>query len=703
MARPIAKTSSASAWSDIPALLMLGLGMLLYLALISYVPGDLPAWVPFSPASTPNSPAQNFIGPVGAIVAGLHFFLLGAASFLVAALLLGFGGAKLFFPALQVGRRAGWMILFVVCGACLAQLQPWFLHGWRADFNAHGPGGIVGVSLGVRVLRRLLGQAGSAISLMLAYTCALILMTGLHPVVQVRKVADFLHRKAVAWNERRLANRLARASQQELLDMERRDLAKEQRKLEKQLRRKGVDPLPLPENPAALRPGSPDDEFASLPLPKITDNSISPVATVAAETVPPAKKQSLSDLLASNKTAKAAAAGEALGVGGIGAAAALGDIRFADYQRPGFDLLDPRDASDHQPANEEQLRLIGAKIVETLDQFGIKVSPGDITKGPTITRYEVYPAKGVRVDKIVSLERDLARATRAERINILAPIPGKDTVGIEIANSKKVKVTLRELLEGADWAETKAKIPLALGKDVYGKTIIADLAAMPHCLVAGATGSGKSVCINSIISSILYRFTPGGTALRHDRPQGGRNADLQRPAASGRAGSDRSQAGAPGLARGDRRNGEALQDFRQDRRAQHHQLQRPAEAENAGRTRRRSRRRPATGTSARRRETRFHPRRAVPALLASAISAMTTSIIPDRMPYIVVIVDELADLMQTAPADVESAIARITANGARGRHSHDPSHPDPAGGRDHRGDQGERAEPDRVSGRQQTG
>src|SRR5256886_16976880 len=102
-------------------------------------------------------------------------------------------------------------------------------------------------------------------------------------------------------------------------------------------------------------------------------------------------------------------------------------------------------------------------------------------------------AKGVRVDKIVSLERDLARATRAERINILAPIPGKDTVGIEIANSRKMKVTLRELLESDDWHNTKARIPLALGKDVYGKTIIADLAQMPHCLVAGTTGSGKSV------------------------------------------------------------------------------------------------------------------------------------------------------------------------------------------------------------------
>ena len=109
---------------------------------------------------------------------------------------------------------------------------------------------------------------------------------------------------------------------------------------------------------------------------------------------------------------------------------------------------------------------------------------------------------------ILALERDIARATRAERINILAPIPGKDTVGIEIANSKKQKVTLRELFESDDFSSSKAKIPIALGKDVYGKTIIGDLAGMPHGLVAGTTGSGKSVCINAIIASILYKFTP---------------------------------------------------------------------------------------------------------------------------------------------------------------------------------------------------
>jgi len=147
-------------------------------------------------------------------------------------------------------------------------------------------------------------------------------------------------------------------------------------------------------------------------------------------------------------------------------------------------------------------------IIDTLKAFGIDVTPGDITRGPTITRYEIYPSVGLRVSRISQLEADLARATCAERINILAPIPGKDTVGIELANSQKVAVPLHELLHDPEFRSVKKKIPLALGKDVYGKTVIGDLAAMPHLLVAGATGSGKSVCINSIIASMLFKFGP---------------------------------------------------------------------------------------------------------------------------------------------------------------------------------------------------
>jgi S-DNA-T family DNA segregation ATPase FtsK/SpoIIIE len=215
------------------------------------------------------------------------------------------------------------------------------------------------------------------------------------------------------------------------------------------------------------------------------------------EPFPPRKKPSLAELKRSGTKSAAAPA-----------LTTAKSWEGENYELPGIDLLEQQDSEGRVATDPAELENIQQTLIETLGQFGIQVAPGDITKGPTITRYEVYPAKGVRVDKIVSLERDLARATRAERINILAPIPGKDTVGIELANSRKVMVTLRELLQSEDWNASTAKLPIALGKDVYGKTIIADLAQMPHLLVAGTTGSGKSVCINALIASMLFRFTP---------------------------------------------------------------------------------------------------------------------------------------------------------------------------------------------------
>ena len=130
-------------------------------------------------------------------------------------------------------------------------------------------------------------------------------------------------------------------------------------------------------------------------------------------------------------------------------------------------------------------------IRQTLAQFGIKVAQGDITKGPTITRYELHPAPGVKLEKISSLTNNIAAALRAERIHILAPVPGKGSVGIEVPNAVKSKVILRELLESDEWRKSRARIPLALGKDVYGKPLVVDLADMPHLLIAGSTGSGK--------------------------------------------------------------------------------------------------------------------------------------------------------------------------------------------------------------------
>src|SRR6266853_4859285 len=133
-----------SAWNEVFGLILLFVGTLLFLALISYAPKDVPSWVWFSSSSPANHPAQNFIGPFGAIVAGICYQLIGAAAYLLAAILLGFGAAKLFHPHLRVTRRITWIILFIASGACLLHLQPYHLRGWRAAFNILGPGGWVG-------------------------------------------------------------------------------------------------------------------------------------------------------------------------------------------------------------------------------------------------------------------------------------------------------------------------------------------------------------------------------------------------------------------------------------------------------------------------------------------------------------------------------------------------------------------------------
>lgn len=147
-------------------------------------------------------------------------------------------------------------------------------------------------------------------------------------------------------------------------------------------------------------------------------------------------------------------------------------------------------------------------LIQTLDEFGVKVTPGEVHTGPVITRYDVFPAPGVRVEKIVNLDKNIALGLKAMSVRILAPVPGKGCVGIEVPNKSPQAVYIRDILESEDWANSKAEIPIALGKEVSGRPLITDLTKMPHLLIAGATGSGKTVCINSIICSLLYKMSP---------------------------------------------------------------------------------------------------------------------------------------------------------------------------------------------------
>ncbi|MDR0595790.1 MAG: DNA translocase FtsK 4TM domain-containing protein [Puniceicoccales bacterium] len=179
--------------------------------------------------------------------------------------------------------------------------------------------------------------------------------------------------------------------------------------------------------------------------------------------------------------------------------------KSGDYIFPTIDLLQQ---SPRTNRNGDDHGAISAQLVQTLAQFGIEVHPGEVHTGPVITRYEITPAPGVRVEKILNLDKNIALNLRAQSVRILAPVPGKGCVGVELPNKAPQMVCLREILESQDWAHMKADIPIVLGRGTTGDPMINDLAKMPHLLIAGSTGSGKTVCINAIIASLVYHASP---------------------------------------------------------------------------------------------------------------------------------------------------------------------------------------------------
>ncbi|WP_051515074.1 FtsK/SpoIIIE family DNA translocase [Fervidicella metallireducens] len=177
------------------------------------------------------------------------------------------------------------------------------------------------------------------------------------------------------------------------------------------------------------------------------------------------------------------------------------------YIFPSLELLNQNNFQSNSHDKKELLS--NAKILEeTLQSFGVDAKVVQVSRGPAVTRYELQPSPGVKVSKIVNLSDDIALNLAAPSVRIEAPIPGKAAVGIEVPNKEVVPVTLREVIESPEFIEFNSKVAFALGKDIGGKCVVADIAKMPHLLIAGATGSGKSVCINTLIASLIYKSSP---------------------------------------------------------------------------------------------------------------------------------------------------------------------------------------------------
>src|SRR5436305_3527425 len=245
LSHAVGRTERVSAWNEVFALVLLFAGTLLFFALISYTPRDIPSWFWFSHVSPANHPAQNFIGPLGAIVAGICYQLIGVfASLLLAAVLLGFGAAKLFHPRLRVTLRIPWIVLFLVSGACLD--QAWgisHLLGRKVPVDIQGPGGLIGYRLADEhrgLLRAGLGPVGSLLLVLGIYVTTLILVTGLRPIHLVREIVRATRRVATRLHEWQLQRKLRKLDLKEKLEISERQLAKQRRALEKQLRKKGM-------------------------------------------------------------------------------------------------------------------------------------------------------------------------------------------------------------------------------------------------------------------------------------------------------------------------------------------------------------------------------------------------------------------------------------------------------------------------------
>ncbi|HTL17699.1 MAG TPA: DNA translocase FtsK [Patescibacteria group bacterium] len=529
MARKASTNSdSAHPLNDVIGLALMGLAVLLLAALLSYDRHDLADNV------LPTNPSvQNWVGPFGAKLAYYWLRTVGATAYEAPALLLLVGLGCFFTPFSYLRRRWLWTLVLFVCCMCLLDLYKPYLRRFELNLNCPA-GGVVGQTLNYRLFGYFGTVGGTIIFFMLSFISVLYLTNF--------RLGDWLNR---IWAAR---HAVPKTEKEEALEKRAKDLENRKKLLEEEVARSGLGPdlkpvpeptvrdLSVPQLKAGKAKKTSTAEPVKEPEPPDEGEVISAREIAAATTADvlgkknPARESKNEPKTAAESnepggTEPATKPAEPVVVDASGAApvapskpklaprkpkpiTVASTPLIGNYQLPSIDFLQHPDQTLKPTESKEELMANARLMQQTLAQFDIEVSLGDITKGPTITRYELHPAPGVKLEKITALNNNIAAALKAERIHILAPVPGKSSVGVEVPNAIKTKVIMRDLLESEEWRSTKARIPLALGKDVYGNPIVADLSEMPHLLIAGSTGSGKSVCINAIISSLLYRFSP---------------------------------------------------------------------------------------------------------------------------------------------------------------------------------------------------
>ena len=488
-------------------ILMQGLWVLLLLALVSFDVRDTSDW------ASAAAETVNYIGPVGAWAAWGIFRVFGLAGFLFPLLLATWGLLMILQSGERVWPRVLWM-LGILSGLCvLMDIQLPFWNKITAErFNLNQmPGGFVGLFLGRMFLENFFGVVGAATISLAVFVGGLFFVSQTHPAELWTALAGIW----VRWRERCEERAAGRRTAQEQAEVEAKRLEKERVRLERELERERR--LQEREHQRQEREREQQEKVEAKRREEENRRHQEEAAAAAREKEEAARKAAFLKRLAEQqkleeekKAAEERAAKQARLEAEKAARLAADEASqpAPKWALPPMSLLQPVPAGAGARAGADELEKTIHVIRATLAEFGIEAEVTHVEQGPVVTRYELLPAAGVKVERIGNLANNLTLALKADSIRVQAPIPGKGVVGIEVPNRSAAPVVLRQLLESAVWTTSKAALPLALGQDVGGHVLMADLAALPHMLIAGATGQGKTVCMNSILAGLLMTRTP---------------------------------------------------------------------------------------------------------------------------------------------------------------------------------------------------
>jgi S-DNA-T family DNA segregation ATPase FtsK/SpoIIIE len=587
------------------AILSFTAGTYLSAALVSYDPSQ----VTFR-STAPVT--KNWVGYFGADTVWVLLYSIGASTFL-----LPFALYWMFYVAIRNSRHlVATRVTAIFVGVVSASGLLAMFESWKAsDAFPKALGGWTGQLIYQRLLAEALGPFGTGLLLGAVYCSALLF-------VATRDIGSELEKMLTNFSEWKADRARGKAAVEE---------EKAKRKEERAKRRAALVP-PLPEPPPQhVGPLAAKKVFAAKPSSDTLARAIASIPSGGPEPAPkvetrppvPPKEQPAAKI--ELKIVKPEEPKKAKVV--------LPQTTDANYEFPPLKLLKEQ-AKPAAGSSDEEHQHNAATLLRILGEFGVEVKIGEIHVGPVITRYEVVPAAGVRVEKIAGLDKNIALGMRAQSVRILAPIPGKAAVGVEVPNLHPTPVGMRELLESEDWADAKAELPIALGRDVSGKPLVSDLAKMPHLLIAGATGSGKSVCINSIVTSLLYSKSPKDVRLIMVDPK-----VVELKIFNSLPHMLISVVTEP-------KKVPAALKWLLGEMEQRYQFFAKANVRNI------------VGFNTRKKAPKTDPEAQVPLQGLDAAGAESQEI-PEHIPYIVAIIDELADLMILAPAEIETSIARL--------------------------------------------